>query len=184
MGQLGAVIVAADRAFHVIACRFGQYDRVLGTVQVKHCIPRMKLIGNRVIAQHNLDLPFVPVWLLDVQIRCLNQSARGIGRRKQFLLFHSKLVFDVHALDRSHKGLIKQAKRKARDGKRQQHSQNIRRNASDGRQYLKDTLAEEVQHRTKYEQQQCARQNLFDHRPAHVTLKVTWQAERLLGHKN
>lgn len=36
MGQLGAVIVAADRAFHVVACRFGQHKRMLGTVQVKH----------------------------------------------------------------------------------------------------------------------------------------------------
>ena len=73
--QLGTVIVAADRAFHVVACKLGQNQRVLGTVQVKDGITGLEFLGDGVISKHDLDLAHIAGRFFYIQICSLYQPA-------------------------------------------------------------------------------------------------------------
>ena len=183
MGPLGAVIVAADRAFHVVACRFRQNQGMLGTVQVKHGVTGLVFL-HKSTALRRLQVLFPTIGQFHGQIHHGSKRSGIVPGRSRQAFDCYVLILHVHTLDRSYECLVKQAKRHAGNDKRQQQSKYVCTDFDSRWYQRKDALAPKIQSCTQYEQQKHARQGLFDHRPAHVTLKVTWQAESLLGHKN
>ena len=179
--QLCAVIVATNRTFHVVARRFGQDDRVLGTVKVKHGLAGL-IFFNKAPALRCLIMLLFAVRKLDRQINKGSKRSGHMPRRALKPFYRYVFILNVHTCDRPYKGTVKQAKWHTRNGKRNQHDHNVRTYTYSGRYQCENAIAQKENHKSEHDQKQHARCKLFDHRCAHVTLKVTWQADLLLWH--
>ena len=65
-GQLGAVVVAADRSFHVVACHLGQHDGMISAIQVEHGVAWLEFLNKA--ALHCFDALFLAIRQIQGQI--------------------------------------------------------------------------------------------------------------------